>query len=417
MFGTTRCDPIPAGIDEMAPGPVLGALLESIDVGGVSGHDRVTVLRAMQRQASHVQARVYAAMAAVADHMESAEFPDDAELAWQAAAAEIGTALRLTRRSADRHLDDAVGLRRRLPRVWEALAGGMIDPPRARTILHGSAHLDDAGARKVAGAVLEEATSLTTGQLAERIRRLCLEADPESAGERYRRAIEERRVVTEASPDGTAHLLGLDLPPEQVAAVTRRIDDLARSLGRDGDPRSIDQRRADVFLDLLAGDTGRGKGGVVEIRVDARTLAELADDPGDLAGYGPVIADIARQVAADQRSAEWRFTVTDPDTGLPIHDGTTRRRPTASQRRTVEARHRTCIFPGCRMPAVRCDLDHRVPWSQRRRTHSDGLDSLCRHHHVTVRHRIGWTHQPLPGGDHLWTGRLGHRYTTSGRSP
>ena len=100
-----------------------------------------------------------------------------------------------------------------------------------------------------------------------------------------------------------------------------------------------------------------------------------------------------------------------------MHDGTTRRRPTASQRRTVEARHPRCAFPGCRMPAVRCDLDHRIPWSRRHRTSASGLVPLCRHHHVTVRHRIGWAHLPLPGGDHLWTGLLGHRYTTSGRSP
>ena len=39
------------------------------------------------------------------------------------------------------------------------------------------------------------------------------------------------------------------------------------------------------------------------------------------------------------------------------------------------------------------------------------------HDHITVRHRIGWRHQHLPNGDHLWISVLGHRYTTSGRSP
>ena len=147
------------------------------------------------------------------------------------------------------------------------------------------------------------------------------------------------------------------------------------------------------------------------------TLARLSEAPGDLAGFGPVIADIARQVAEAQVDGEWRFTITDPGTGLPIHDGTTRRRPTASQRRRVEARDRTCVFPGCRMPASQCDLDHRIPWSQAHRTSASGLDAACRHDHVTVRHRLGWTHQPLPGGDHLWTSPLGHQYTKSGRPP
>ena len=44
----------------------------------------------------------------------------------------------------------------------------------------------------------------------------------------------------------------------------------------------------------------------VDLRVDLDTLNELNDHPGDLAGYGPVIADIARQVAEHETKAEWR---------------------------------------------------------------------------------------------------------------
>ncbi|MDP2623550.1 MAG: hypothetical protein Q8Q29_07135, partial [Actinomycetota bacterium] len=54
-------EPIPAGLDGMPPGPVLAGFLASIDVDAVSGHDRVVVLRAQQRMASHLQAQVYAA--------------------------------------------------------------------------------------------------------------------------------------------------------------------------------------------------------------------------------------------------------------------------------------------------------------------------------------------------------------------
>ena len=415
MFGDVES--IPGRLDEMPPGPALGAVLASVDVGRVSGCDRVVVLRALQRQASHLQARVLAAMAAVADHMEGAEFPDDPELSWHAASTEIGAALRLTRRCAEAELGFAVGLCRRLPGVWETLASGSIDRRRARVLFDGTCHLDEAAARRVVDEVIADAPSLTTGQLAARLRRLCIAADPDSAAHRYEDAVAGRRVVAEASPEGTAHLFGMDLPPDEVAAVTRRIDRLARSLGRGGDDRSMDQRRADVFLDLLAGRRQDGTGGVVDLRVDLDTLARLSEAPGDLGGYGPVVADIARQVADAQARGEWRFTVTDPETGAPLEEGTTRRRPAAAQRRRVLGRDRTCIFPGCRMPAVQCDLDHRIPWSRRRRTCADGLDPLCRFHHVTVRHRIGWVHQPLPSGDHVWTSPLGHRYTTSGVPP
>jgi hypothetical protein len=94
---------------------------------------------------------------------------------------------------------------------------------------------------------------LTTGQLRARIARLCIEADPDDAEQRYRYAVSDRRVVAEATGDGTANLLGLDLPPHRVAAATRRINALARSLRIAGETRTMDQLRADVLLDLLNG--------------------------------------------------------------------------------------------------------------------------------------------------------------------
>jgi len=416
MFDSTH-EGIPTGLDAMAPGPALGAILGSIDVDRVSGHDRVIVLRAQQRMASHFQAQVYAAMTSVAEHMDDAEFVDDAELAWEASATEIRAALRLTRRSAESALDLAIQVRRRLPRVWMALSHGQLDEYRARTIVHNTSHLDERTARRVVDEVIDDAPGLTTGELAARLRRVCVETDPESARERYEEATERRRLVVEASPDGTANIFGFDLPPHRVTAVTRRINRLAQSLNATTDRRSIDQLRADVFLDLLSGKHQSTRGGVVDIRVDLQTLADLGEAPGDLAGFGPVVADIARQVTEAQADGEWRFSITDPRTELTVHDGTTRRRPTASQRRRVEARDRTCIFPGCRMPATQCDLDHRTPWSQDHSTSVSGLDPACRYDHVTVRHRIGWSHQPLPEGDHLWTSPLGHNYTNSGKPP
>ncbi|HEX5722443.1 MAG TPA: hypothetical protein VFZ06_06805, partial [Acidimicrobiia bacterium] len=42
-----------------------------------------------------------------------------------------------------------------------------------------------------------------------------------------------------------------------------------------------------------------GHGGSVELRVDLETLAGLTEAPGELSGLGPVISDIARQVARE----------------------------------------------------------------------------------------------------------------------
>jgi hypothetical protein len=408
----------PPGLDAMPPGPVLATFLSAIDVARLTGYDRVVVLRAWQRQVSHDQAGALAAMASISDHMDQAEFSDDPELGWEAAATEVRAALRLTRRSAEGQLDTALAVCRRLPPVWESLRAGSIDLPRARVIVEGTSHLEAEAARAVATTVLPDAPLLTTGQLRDRLRRLCIQTDAESAQQRYQQEVEGRRVVVESTPHGAAHLLGLNLPADRVVEVFRRIDRMAKTLGGGPDSRTMDQLRADVFLDLLAGKQGRdARGGVVDIVVDLETLARLADMPGDLSGFGPVVADVARQVAAAQAEGHWRFTLTDPGTGLAVHDGIVRRRPTAAQRRSVTVRNRTCVFPGCRMPARQCDLDHRVPWSERRVTSTDGLAPGCRHDHITVRHRIGWTYRSLPGGDHLWRSPLGHTYTTSGRPP
>ena len=90
--------------------------------------------------------------------------------------------------------------------------------------------------------------------------------------------------------------------------------------------------------------------------------------------------------------------------------------PPQAMRETVLTRDAHCVFPGCRMPAINCDLDHRQPWAHGGPTKTSNLAPLCRHHH-NLRHHTNWTHQPLPNGDHQWTSQLGHTYTTSGLPP
>jgi hypothetical protein len=154
---------------------------------------------------------------------------------------------------------------------------------------------------------------------------------------------------------------------------------------------------------------------MVDIRVDLETLVGLTENPGELAGFGPVIADIARQVTAQQEKAEWRYAVTDPDNQV-VHTGITTRRPTTAQKRHVSACFRCCVFPGCRVPSADCDLDHRVAVADGGPTTTCNLAPLCRHHH-RAKHQASWKPTLQPNGNHTWLSRLGHIYTTSGQSP
>ncbi len=86
--------------------------------------------------------------------------------------------------------------------------------------------------RRVVADVADRAGDLTTGQLRALLRKLCLVADPEDAKRRLEHAVEDRRVVVEANPAGSANLLLLDLPPDVAAAARERIDHLARMLPR-----------------------------------------------------------------------------------------------------------------------------------------------------------------------------------------
>ncbi|HJQ94360.1 MAG TPA: DUF222 domain-containing protein [Acidimicrobiia bacterium] len=410
----------------MEPGVELGRLLAGLEPLALTSHDQVTVVAACRRMVSHYQALSYRAIWTLVS-TELARDEDEAmkqgvspqpQDAFFLVTTELGAALHLSTRAAQNEVNRALGLER-VPSVFEALLRGRIDLYRAGVLIDRTCHLPDPDLSWVLSQMIEEAESLTASQIRVRVDRLCYLADPEEAKLRYGEAVRNRYVEVRGSEFGTATLEGRDLPPDRAEAAYKHLKRLARKLKQKGDPRTIDQLMADLFLAQLLGEEenqGKTTGGAVELRVDLETLAGLTEAPGELSGLGPVISDIARQVAEEQRHCTWSWTVTDPETGMPVHTGVTRRRPSRETRRWVEARNPSCIFPGCRRPARECDLDHRLSWAERGPTCECNLVPLCRRHH-RCRHRLGWRHQPLPRGDHLWISPLGHRYTTSGRPP
>ncbi len=334
----------------------------------------------------------------------------------EVAASELEAALVWTRRAAESQLDFATTLVSDYPQLWRALHAGVIDLPKARVITGQTLHLEPDIRDQVVDQVLERAPDQTTGQLAARIRRLAISVDPESAKRRYETGLEERKLTSEANNDGTDNLFGWHLPPGQTRAIMKRINRYALQLKTLGDGRTMDQIRADVFLDLLHGkDLAEGRHrAVVDISVDLTTLTGLSENPGEIPGWGPVISDIARQIVTEQPEAEWRYTITG-ENGQVISNGTTRRRPTTTQKRRVQTLANTCVFPGCRMPATDCDIDHNHAHAQGGPTSDHNLGPFCRHHHV-IKHR-GWTIIQTHPGIYQLTSPLGHTYTSQPRAP
>ena len=394
-------------------GPFLAAVVGSVDRSRLNGFDLVRLMEAEARLENWAAGSKLASVAEVAHcppgNADSAvkRSPDEIEYA----SAEVAAALTLTRRAADSLLNDAVWLRSAGSRVWEEMASGDLSHAKVRVFEGSLSHLDISTVDNVLDATLGDASELTTGQLRYRVSKQVMTEDPDGAESSFHEGLKDRKVVSHSNPDFTGCFHVCSTHPLRTAAALRNVDQLARQLHDLGDERSLDQIRADVAMDLLQGKSINAAptngGGSVHLNVSLETLAMLSDLPGELAGYAPVIADIARQIALKQVDGDWTWSVTHQN--QVIATGTTKYRPRAAQKRQARADYPTCVHPGCRMPAVACDLDHRSPYSEGGRTHNDNLAPLCRYHHM-MRHHTPWEYRRLSNGDHQWVSPLGHTY-------
>src|SRR6266496_1759823 len=167
-------------------------------------------------------------------------------------------------------------------------------------------------------------------------------------------AVAGRRVTLTPIGDGMAELWAL-LPADAAARAYTALDATARAAASPGDPRTADARRADSLVDLITGRT-QAPASRVHLTVPLATVLAARtgapEQPGELAGIGPVPASIARELAAD---GLWRWLATSRD-GTILDAGRRAYRPSRSLAELIRGRDRTCRFPGCRQPPHRCTL-------------------------------------------------------------
>jgi hypothetical protein len=125
----------------------------------------------------------------------------------------------------------------------------------------------------------------------------------------------------------------------------------------------------------------------IQVSVALSTLLGVDEQPGEIDGYGPIPAELARRLAADP-SGTWRRLVTD-DLGHLIDYGRTTYEPPADLAQFVIARDRTCRAPGCERPAAKSDLHHVRWWSRGGHTDAANIVPAC------------WGYLPLAGEDPL----------------
>jgi len=173
-----------------------------------------------------------------------------------------------------------------LPTVWEAFQCGELDPEQIRVI--------DRIARRVTEpstlAALDEkavdaAQTRCPKQLAVWLLRLVVQLEPLAFEQRHRRALAERRVTVIQGVDGLGYVTG-EVSAADAAAIDGMLAAAARSLGA-ADPRTEQQRRSDLFADLLLGRLSLAEPEADKEHTDRADWLEVEDiDPetGELLG-------------------------------------------------------------------------------------------------------------------------------------
>jgi hypothetical protein len=246
----------------------------------------------------------------------------------------------------------------------------------------------------------------TPGELRSAARRELLRTDPEGATDRAVTAAQDADVsLVPAEHDMATIVATADAATAR--AITDALDAEAARLRREGDTRPVGQLRVSALAAFVLGEQQAARPNVeVLVTMDYTTWLGLTRNPGEVSGYGPVTDSMAREMSRD---AALRRLILDPMTGSTLDLGRRCYRPSAALRRLVEARDRSCRFPGCQRPATHADIDHRRNYDDGGPTSRWNLHSLCRKHH-NLKTSGAWAVTLHPDGSETWVSPFGKSY-------
>ncbi len=253
-------------------GPVLDAWLRGLDLTVLTPAILVEVVAARARMEAHQHAAMLDAVAELATRPEMA--PDWSPLAGappthpSVAADELAMRLGWARVSANKAVNRALLLNGMLTATGQALDTGHIDAAKADVIATGLTDLPYQAAHAVETAVLPDAAQCSRTQLEQRVAREVRLADPDGEAGRHTLARRGRRVThPRRRPHGMA-AMWVVLAPEDATRIDGVLDHTARAAKALGDPRTLDQLRADGLRDLVVGDAPSSDGPAFEVHLD-----------------------------------------------------------------------------------------------------------------------------------------------------
>jgi hypothetical protein len=247
-----------AEVDDLAgvaPGVALAAVLDTTDLGGVSDAGLVEVVAAWQRMSAWVHAHTTRAAAALAGRasMNPTWSPAAGGPPARAGVAGDELAMRLacSRRTATRLVEHGQAYAGVLSATGDALATGRITAVVADKIADRLSDQPIAVALAAEDRVLTSAGQRTPTQIDRDLEKALLVVDPHEATHRIERARTRRCVHRpRVLPDGMASLTAI-LPAATAARIEATLENAARTARSAGDPRTLDQLRADGLTDLI----------------------------------------------------------------------------------------------------------------------------------------------------------------------
>ena len=459
VYELDSADPLSARVSDLLqalPGIQTLTGLVSINPLDLVMGSRIDFLSALERQTAWLQAIMQRAIVAVAGEESSSN-----DKIWdgvdEAEREDIATALRLSPNTAQLRIDVARTLVNHLPNTCSALAMGEISAAHATVIAKESAAairdgLSEFAIYQVEEKALSYAEFHTPGQVANKVRTTIAQLAPAEFEEIVDRARESRRVSCYNDADGMATVVAI-LPAPDAQIIMKSIESYilkrneedsrehsdanvgsnqhsdanvgtgssisTRSETSSWSLLSADNKRADALTEILSSALSENSDSVkphrravsVNVTIDLPTLLGLAENPGQLSGYGAIPASVARELASD---ATWKRFVTDPITGNLLDFGREKYEPPQALVDFLLARDRTCRFPGCRQPASRTDIDHAHSWESGGETSLENLGLLCRRHHRLKTHGR-WSLISNQDGSCEWTSPAGKKYFVPAR--
>lgn len=355
---------------------------------------------------------------------QSGECEDYAVDTYDAVAAEVAATLRCSVAMGSSHLGYALAMRTRLPQVAKVFEAGGISYATFKTIVFRTGLIEDQERLTRADEHLALAAprwgGQSRGKLEKAIDKAVHKADPDAVRQRARDVAEDRFVEIGETDAGMAQVRA-SVFDAVGRALGKRLDELADTVC-DNDPRTRDQRRSDAIGSLVAkadrlvcrcgldacpvkGKRAPSSNITIHVVAEKATLEGTSDHPGVVMGADSLIpAEIVREMAALAKALPIIAPVdAEPECGYD---------PSKALADFVRYRDMTCRAPGCDKPAVQCQLDHTIPWSDGGLTHASNLKCLCVTHHI-LKTFWGWQDEQLPDGTVIWTLPGGQRLVTT----